>query len=111
MLPDGHRRGCKRRHSNRQDLEETIISGYKPGDIFNADEAGHFFKAQPSKTRRKMQQGMLNSAAVVQLGWLRIDETLGYRQISKPTLLQKYLPPALHSEDWMKCSLFEEFLA
>lgn len=82
---------------------ESLIDGYEPRDVFNANEAGLFFRIQPAKTLSLKGEACRggkcskerHSFAVLQLGWFRDNETVGHWKVKKPALFEEHPPPAL----------------
>lgn len=102
----------------------SVISGYAPRDIFNADEAGLFFKVQPSKTLSLKGEachgGKCSKERLTVLLCCNSDGS----ELMKPWVIGKFRNPRCfknirhvpchyrnNSKAWMTCSLFEEFLS
>ncbi|XP_037508969.1 tigger transposable element-derived protein 6 [Rhipicephalus sanguineus] len=98
----------------------TVIEGYKPCDIYNADEMGLFFRVQPSKSSSLKGEachgGKCSNDRLTVLLYYNVDKL-------KPWVIGKYrnpryfkntrLLPCHYSSNcraWMTCALFEEFL-
>lgn len=99
---------------------ESLIKGYEPRDVFDADEAGLLFEVQAAKTLSlkgeacqggKCSEERLDSFAVLQLEW--------FSEMMKPWAIPRCFKNIRHlpchyrniSQAWMTFSVFEEFLS
>ncbi|XP_037509385.1 tigger transposable element-derived protein 6-like [Rhipicephalus sanguineus] len=99
------------------------LKDYEPRDIFNADEAGLFFKVQPSKTLSLKGEachgGKCSKERLTVLLCCNSDGS----EMMKPWVIGKFRNPRClknirhlpchynnNTKAWMTCSLFEEFL-
>lgn len=101
----------------------SIIKDYEPRDIFNADEAGLFFKVQPSKTLslkgKACHGGKCSKERLTVLLCCNSDGS----EMMKPWVIGKFRNPRClknirhlpchynnNTKAWMTCYFFEEFL-
>lgn len=102
----------------------SLIEGYEPRDVFNADEAGLFFRVQPAKTLSLKGEachgGKCSKERLTVLLCCNSDGS----EMMKPWVIGKFKNPRClknirhlpchyrnNSKAWMTCSLFEEFLS
>ncbi|XP_036320191.1 tigger transposable element-derived protein 4-like [Rhagoletis pomonella] len=74
---------------NQDDVEQfrtklpTLLNGYKPEDIYNADESGLFFRALPDKTLALKSEKMCGRSLVLKHLITKIGDTSSASELSK----------------------------
>lgn len=103
---------------------QSLISGYEPRDVFNADEAGLFFNLQPEKSLclkgEACQGGKKSKERITVLLCCNADGSeklkltvIGKSQKPRCFKRESHLPCVYRANKkaWMTAALFEEFLS